>query len=503
MTESKEEPTTSQQKGITAEEFVDKLRRALRRDGDFPASARVVAELRELVTKPDTTANQITEVILREPSLGTRVLHLVNSSFYRRARPIMTVSQAVVQIGMRPLAELCSGLVLLQKFVPAARKGGVFAKSLKQTITTSLLSSSITGELQNQGRVGKDEQGYLAGTFYELGMLLVSFYFPKMYEAALRRSDEKKQSLSQSIQELTGLTPVQLSLEVIDELKLPEFYREVLSTAETPETATTLASEGSDSEKHTAGVAQALYAAHEISSTLTQNGTKEELDNALVKIRNSVDLENVLLSDVIGQLVTRFQDHCASMDLHLPALPTYVRQYTGADAIEEDFQDSASQQEGDIFAQFVEEIREAVDNREPTASIITTVMETFAWSLRFDRVLLMLVASGKQRLVGRMLLGNVPDFVPKDFIRLLGREAGPYAPDAAAVAEARPIFSGEPLFEDGWPFAVVPIGFGKRVIGVIYADRIDSGTDAQLSGREQAAIGVLAELLDRSISGTN
>ena len=131
-------------KALTPDELIQRLRSALAKDGDFPASAKVVSELRQLTNDPKTTASQITEVILREPSLGTRVLHLVNSSFYRRAKAIMTVSQAVVQIGMRPLAEMCAGLVLLQKFVPTARQGGSFANCLRKTVLTSLLTSSIS-----------------------------------------------------------------------------------------------------------------------------------------------------------------------------------------------------------------------------------------------------------------------------------------------------------------------------------------------------------------------
>ena len=42
-------------------------------------------------------------------------------------------------------------------------------------------------------------------------------------------------------------------------------------------------------------------------------------------------------------------------------------------------------------------------------------------------------------------------------------------------------------------------GFGQRAIGVIYADRVNSVAQ-ELDAREQAAIGMLAELLDRSIS---
>ena len=41
--------------GLTSQEFVEKLKKALRRDGDFPASAKVVTELKTLVSNPGST----------------------------------------------------------------------------------------------------------------------------------------------------------------------------------------------------------------------------------------------------------------------------------------------------------------------------------------------------------------------------------------------------------------------------------------------------------------
>jgi len=485
---------------ITPQQFIEKLRKALRRDGDFPASAKVIAELRELVSKPNTTANQITEVILREPSLGTRVLSLVNSSFYRRAKPIMTVSQAVVQIGMRPLAEMCAGLVLLQKFVPAARKGGAFANCLKQTITTSLMTSSLCTQIEVRNKQKNDETGYLAGTFFELGSLLLAYYFPKIYESAEKRSQAKNQELSKSIKELTGLSPTELTLEVIDELKLPEFYKDIIRNAEKgmslSESSPALEIGGQPSH-----ISEALFASHSISAIISQGGSKEELQQALSKITQTTKFDSSLMTDVMTEVTERFKDHCSSLDLHLTALPAYVRTLSTKSSEAEEGQKQETQIftiDGD-FSRFVEEIRQAVDNRESTASIITTVMETFAWSLRFDRVLLMLIGSGKRNLSGRMLLGSIPNFDARNFQKPLAERGSTQFPESTAVYEGRPIFHGQPMFEDGWPFVAVPIGFGKRVIGIIYADRTtqDSG---ELTGQEQAAIGVLAELLDRSIS---
>lgn len=479
--------------GITAEKFIEKLRGALKKEGDFPASAKIVNELRMLTSDPRTTANQITEVILRDPSLPTRILSLVNSSFYQRAKPIMTVSQAVIQIGMKPLSEMCAGLILLKKFVPTAKQGGPLADCLQRTILTSVLSSSITTELHRSGskRVQSrvEETGYLTGTFAEIGTLLLAYYFPQLYKAAEQRSIQKKQPLSVSIQQLTGMSLVAISVEVIDALELPAFYKDILLEADA-------LNKGQPSQPGGNAMASgALFAARNVTEVIVENQGKEALDRCLSRITNIVKVPSEQLDRVMEQLPEIFEQHCGSLDLRLPSLPDYVSTPAGEAAPEE-----AEAQSGveDNFTRFVDEIRESVANKEPTASIITTVMETFAWSLKFDRVVLLLATPAKNMLIGRMALGQLQDFDPKSIQRALDRNASPYAPDLIAFKEGRPVFNGDPIFEDGWPFTATPIGFGERAIGVIYADRV--GSDSELSNREQAAIGVLAELLDRSIS---
>jgi HD-like signal output (HDOD) protein len=478
---------------IAAEAFVDKIRTALQRDGDFPASAKIVAELRKLVSQPGTTANQITEVILREPSLGTRVLHLVNSSFYRRAKPIMTVSHAVVQIGMRPLAELCSGLVLLQKFVPAAREGGAFANCLKRTLVTSLLTSSISTELSAVKTKKTEETGYLAGTFFELGAMLTAFYFPKVYANALKRSEQKGQPISRSLQEITGLSAAELSLSVLEALSLPSPYTEVIMQADTVGVPT----DPSD-------LYRSLFAAKSISAAISEDASKEELDRVLAMLHKTVKLDVSVLQKVVGDLPSRLSDHCGLLELTPPLLPEFMNTYSAPDNLEELAENApphgADEELTTGFQQFVVEIRNAVQNREPTASIITSVMEAIAFGLMFDRVVLLLCDQGKKVLSGRMALGNAAGFDPTTIKRSVGSEVSPYAVEATAFRESRPVFQGDPLFEDGWPVASIPIGFGSRCIGVVYCDRIDDDSEAELSRQHQAAIGMLAELLDKSLS---
>jgi GAF domain-containing protein len=202
----------------------------------------------------------------------------------------------------------------------------------------------------------------------------------------------------------------------------------------------------------------------------------------------------------VGELPTLFKDHCLSLDLQLPSLPEFIETYASPETALGSPEKAAapiSDQEAQ-YNQYVAEIRQAVEAREPTSSIITSVMETLAFGLKFDRVLLLLMAPSKTKLMGRLGLGDTGAVDPKSIVRPLGAEASPSAADARAIKESRPVFIGDPILEGGWPFAVTPIGFGQRCVGIIYGDRVAS--QGELTQREQAAIGILAELLDRSIS---
>ena len=479
---------------LAAEELIAKLRKALDKDGDFPASAKVVAELRQLASNPNTSANQITEVILKEPSLGARVLHTVNSSYYHRGTAIMTVSQAVLRLGMKMLADLCAGLVLLQKFVPASRRGGAFAACLRKMVVTSLLSASIN-ETPKSGKTS--ESGYLAGALAEIGTLLLAYYFPQVFENALRRSETKHQDLSRSIYEITGVTPLRLSTEVLDALSLPDFYKEALKVADSMQ----LSAAPSPAERmlppeqaEILRCARTLKVAQSVSEALTVGGEKGGIDSILGNVKN-VGLDDGSVRKALGELPEMFRSHCSLIEVDLPPLPEYVASYGVPEGGEKPKEDRSG---NDPFKQFVDEVRQAVENREPTASIITSVMETLVWGLKFERVMLLLLSPSKSSLVGRMLLGSV-NIDPKKVSRPLGAAANPKACEALAFRDACPIYRGVPLLEGGWPFAAIPIGSGHRTIGVIYADRA-SGGDAELTSREQAAISVLVELLERSVN---
>jgi hypothetical protein len=70
----------------------------------------------------------------------------------------------------------------------------------------------------------------------------------------------------------------------------------------------------------------------------------------------------------------------------------------------------------------------------------------------------------------------------------------------AALTEGRPLFTGDPLLEGGWPIVGIPVGVGDRCVGVLYADCLDNDQKPELSLQERASLGVLTDILDKAVS---
>ncbi len=476
------------------ETILAKLKAALNADGDFPVRARAVSDLRRLVNEPNTPIEKIVEVILSEPSLGTRVLHLVNSVYYKRNQPILTVSQAVMQLGMYALCDLCSGFVLMQRFSPAAQRGGVFADNVKKCILTSTLTTSLIMEL---GQSEEAEQGYLAGTFFTIGPLLLAFYFPQVFEAAEKRAQARKQTITQSVTETIGIAPVGLSLGVVDALDIPVFYRAHLEQAYNR----FVSNETVSSPKEVREMSNLLATAAQIAEAVIETQSKQHFKKVLDEISQRSGLAPEQIRLVLNRAPESFKQHCKMIEMSFLTLPEHFEQYLSGKEDGEGVEETSDEPEvGEDFSFYLDEIRQAIANRETLSSIIITAMEALAFGQKFDRVLLLYLDETQQALNGKMSLGAPFPVEPKQVNRDLEFLDLENSPDVKALTESAPQIFGDPLFTDGWPFAAVPVGDQDNMIAVIYADMITKpGTATKpLESGVMVALNLITELLTQA-----
>ena len=72
----------------------------IRRDNNLLSLPQVLSEVLKEAGKEDFSADKLAKIILKDPSLTSRILKLSNSSFYHRFSEITTVHQAISVLGV-------------------------------------------------------------------------------------------------------------------------------------------------------------------------------------------------------------------------------------------------------------------------------------------------------------------------------------------------------------------------------------------------------------------
>jgi len=158
---------------------LDFLLRRMEHKKDFPTMSHQVVELSQKAkASGDTSANILSNAILKDYSLSSKLLRLVNSPLYGQyGGHISTISRAVVILGFEEVRNAALGLMLLDHL-----KDKNQAESLKEACISSMISGSLANGVAHEMNVKDTEEAYICSMFNQLGKLLAIYYFPEEAE---------------------------------------------------------------------------------------------------------------------------------------------------------------------------------------------------------------------------------------------------------------------------------------------------------------------------------
>lgn len=137
----------------------------------LPSLPQLYHELITAMESPLVSVSDLGDIIARDVSMTTRVLHLVNSAFFGLPRQISNPHEAAVMLGLNVL----KSLILYVKLFFAAPESRIPGFSLddmwSHSSLTARLSREIARDLGSDNR--KQEEAFLAGMLHDIGKLLL------------------------------------------------------------------------------------------------------------------------------------------------------------------------------------------------------------------------------------------------------------------------------------------------------------------------------------------
>ena len=202
---------------------IDFLLRRMQRTGDFPAISKTLSDINRL-TGDDKQANadKLANVILRDFALTSKLLKLVNSSFYgARATEITSVSQAVVFLGVEQVRMTANSLA----FFGHMKNDSAI---LKDSMTQSFMSGLIARHLGLRARLPGAEEAFIGGMCQNLGENLVIFYFPEEYEDIVELQQREGLDKSAAARGVLGVAYSDVGAAVAKTWNLPQSIIEAI-----------------------------------------------------------------------------------------------------------------------------------------------------------------------------------------------------------------------------------------------------------------------------------
>jgi HD-like signal output (HDOD) protein len=318
------QPPVTQSTDNSRETSLQVVLRRLGNCAGFPTLSTTISDINRVVEKESHSAQQLTQVILRDVSLTTTLLQVVNSATYGQYRgSIRTISKAVLILGTEAVRNAAMTLMML-----AFSKGRSQEKSLQDELIGAFFSGVVSKALCQRIGMPRSEEAVISAMCHSLGRLLVVFflYDESQQIRALMKGGASEEAAAVQV---LGITFRDLGIGVARHWNFPERLVEGMQSLK----ARDIAPPATEAEqlKIAANLANDLYTTALRSSTVDKEAALQALSQ---RYSAAIKLDPKDLVEALRQGLAEIAERSVALNLavaHSPALNA-VRAWAGQPA---------------------------------------------------------------------------------------------------------------------------------------------------------------------------
>jgi HD-like signal output (HDOD) protein len=458
------------------EESKEKLERCVKRisaSEGLPAFAHDIHELMTITADEVASVRRLTNTVLKNISLTSKLLRLVNSVYFNRSNTtILSVSHAVIIVGWEAIINLASSILLLEHFHKKS-------PGLKELMLLSLLTAHHAREIAIQARFPRPEEAYLCGMFSFLGELLVSRYLPEDYEQILI-AIRNAEPAAEASHRILGFTYGELGTAVVRQWGLPDKVAAGMGVF------TKLPSGQSREE---ALLHSIVHFSRQLTETVyrDETGIMPEGVKALIKkFAQSLPIKEATVKEVLNSAVQVTKEGFAAANIPFDDLRLAKSIENALNQPKTDEAPTVVEPQGDVgpmaFSSLTNEVELVLMSGEvfDLQDIIIMILEAIYRGGHFDRVLYCVTDDHQSYVNARTGLGEGVDALITKFSFPISLLSGPIGPSMIAqrdvfvdlVSESR--YKGSDFVEvvGAASFGICSLVIKGRAVGCLYFDRI-------------------------------
>jgi putative nucleotidyltransferase with HDIG domain len=168
---------------------IEKIRREIEDIGALPTLPEVPMKLIQLIADEESSMEDLSRIIERDPSLAANILKVANSPYYGMRQKIASLTLALTILGLNEIINIVTSISIVRLF-PSRKHADSFDRI--RFWRHSFGCATAARMLSNDMRFEMQEVDFVAGLLHDIGKLIIDQYFhPKLKE--IRKAQEAEE----------------------------------------------------------------------------------------------------------------------------------------------------------------------------------------------------------------------------------------------------------------------------------------------------------------------
>jgi len=478
----------------------DRILLKIRQASDLPAMADTVHVINEFKASEDTSVTDLANILLKDYSLTTKILKVVNSVYFMQSGQVTTISRAIFLLGIDHIKQIALTLMLFDQLQKSKSQTEIM-EAIIQAFCGGVIAQKFVQDLNYV----EEEEAFICALLHPLGKVIVAHTMPEKIAEIRMTSAERGISEEQASGLVLGISFEEIGTTIATEWNYPQ--KIVKSMHHT--TAQDIPANPREDQKLSIIATLATEMSNLLATDTDKEGKKEQIRNLLSPYIDILPKQLRNIDGLINSTVKDFNALVAVLDLNLVkssfnkqldkwsetteqlATETEVLSFKtdSLKTIDTLFSEEAENPES-IFSKGIQDINNSMQASHTLNDVIHIALETIYRGLQASqvvRVLFFVKDINEPRMVARYGFGSYVNETKKWFVIRIGktndifnlalsRDADLVVKDTTAPDIKKFI---PPWYKEKMPIAgyiiIFPVTINKKNIGLICIEGSTTG----------------------------
>ncbi|CAH1387907.1 diguanylate cyclase [Candidatus Nitrotoga sp. M5] len=296
--------------------MVNAVFETLKAKNQLPSPKGLALKIIQLTLKEDVTTREIAHALKTDPALSGRLIKMANVLMSYQTRPIVSIADAVMSLGLSIVRNMVLGLSLVE-----GGRDGACQKFDYQNFWSQSLLTAIAAKNFVEGRsMGATEEIFILGLLSQVGSLGLATAYPQEYSHILEKARAVDSGTSLIDLERTefGLDHNQLTKEMLADWGLPQSFQLAVLHHENP-----ALSDLTEGNRHW-HILNILHIANYLSKTCLSHGQqRHEMVPKLIRTAARLGLEVDVFTELCDRTVQEWREWSKLFGIRSTEIPLF------------------------------------------------------------------------------------------------------------------------------------------------------------------------------------